>query len=245
VPWWDDYFGKLYLRIFDTVQTDAYTSQEVSWMLTALDLEPGSRVLDLCCGQGRHAVLLARSGCGVTGLDRSAYMLERAQQAANEAGAGVQWIRGDMRHLPWRGAFDACINVFTSFGYFEDEADNLDVLRQVCAVLKPGGRFLLDLSNRDYYLMRLWPKSWRHVGDAVLLEETAFDPVTCRFSMTSTWLEGGHSESLSYSVRYYTAPEVQGMLQLAGLMPVAVHGNFDGSEFGLNSQRLIVVARKP
>jgi SAM-dependent methyltransferase len=244
VPWWDSYFQELYLRIFETVQTAEHTAQEVAWIMAALDLRDGARILDLCCGQGRHAVLLARAGCHVTGLDRSTYLLQRAQQAAREASVEVRWVRGDMRQLPWRGEFDACLNLFTSFGYFEDEADNLQVLGQVHRALKPGGVFVLDLSNRDYYLLRLWPTSWRRAGEAVILEETGFDPVTCRFSMTSTWLEGGRAESLSYSVRYYTLPELREMLQAAGLAPLATYGNFDGSEFSLNSQRLIVVARK-
>jgi SAM-dependent methyltransferase len=244
VPWWDTYFQELYLRMFDTLPAAEYTAQEVAWLIATLDPRPAARILDLCCGQGRHAVLLARAGYQVTGLDRSAYLLARARQAAAQVGAEANWIRGDMRHLPWQGEFDICVNLFTSFGYFEEEADNQQVLHQVHAALKPGGSFLLDVSNRDYYLLRLWPQTWRQAGPAVILEETNFDPVTCRLAMTSTWLEGGRSESLSYSVRYYTVPELQAMLLAAGLVPVAVYGGFDGSKFGLDSQRLIVVARK-
>jgi hypothetical protein len=135
--------------------------------------------------------------------------------------------------------------MFTAFGYFEDEADNQRVLHQVYKALKPGAKFLLDLSNRDYYLLRLWPRAWRRHGDAVILEETEFDPKTCRFSMTFTWLEGGKEESLTHSVRYYTVPELEGMLRAARLTPTALYGNFDGSEFGSFSKRMIVVASKP
>jgi SAM-dependent methyltransferase len=245
VPWWDTYFGELYLRIFETIHTAEHTAQEVAWIVTALDLRPGARILDLCCGQGRHAVLLSKAGYQVTGLDRSAYMLERAQKAAEEAGVEVRWVQGDMRWLPWRGRFDACINLFTSFGYFDAEADNQQVLHQVTHALEPGGIFLLDLSNRDYYLLRLWPRAWHRAGEAVILEETAFDPMSCRFTMTFTWLEGDRSESLAHLVRYYTVPELRGMLQAAGLTPEAIYGNFEGGEFGLHSKRMIAVARKP
>jgi SAM-dependent methyltransferase len=245
VPWWDSYFQELYLRIFDAIQTAEHTAQEVAWIMTALDLRPGARILDLCCGQGRHAALLARAGYLVTGLDHSAFLLKQAQQATSEAGVEVRLVQADMRRLPWRGEFDACVNLFTSFGYFEEEADNQQVLHQVHDTLKPGGTLLLDLSNRDYYLTHLCPRAWRRGGKAVILEETAFDPITCRFTMTSTWLEGGRAESLAYSVRYYTVPELQGMLQAAGLTPIATYGNFDGSVLSLDSQRLIIVARKP
>jgi len=245
MPWWDVYFNELYLCLFETTLTPDRTAQEVAGAIALLDLRPGARILDLCCGQGRHAVLLARTGYRVTGLDRSPYLLGRAQRAAEEAGAEVQWVRGDMRRLPWREQFDGCVNLFTAFGYFDDEAENEQVLHQVCRVLKPGSVFLLDLSNRDYYLLRMWPYSWRRHGQAIILEETSFDPATCRFTMSFTWVEGGKRENLTHSVRHYTAPELAGMLRRAGLTPIATYGDFDGSRFDLNSKRMIMVARKP
>lgn len=244
MPWWKAYFGELYLRMFGTILTPERTAQEVAGVMTLLELRPGARILDLCCGQGRHAVPLARAGFRVTGLDRSDYLLAQAQQAAAKAGVEVQWVRGDMRRLPWEGQFDACVNLFTAFGYFEEEAENQEVLHQVSRALRPGGTFFLDVSNRDYYLLRLWPNGWRRHGRAVILEETDFDPVTCRFTMTFTWAEGPRWESLTHSVRHYTAPELAGMLERAGLTPVQYYGDFDGQEFGLYSKRLIIIARK-
>lgn len=244
MPWWDVYFDELYLRMFETVLTPDRTAQEVAGVIAMLDLQPGAQILDLCCGQGRHAVPLARADYRVTGLDRSSYLLGQAQQAARQAGVQVHWVRGDMRMLPWRDQFDASVNLFTSFGYFESEEENEQVLQQVGHVLKPGGRFLLDVSNRDRYLLHLWPNAWRRHGRAVILEETSFDPLTCRFTMTFSWVEGGRWESLTHSVRYYTAPELAGMLRRAGLLPIAFYGDFDGSRFDLYSKRLIVVARK-
>lgn len=245
MPWWDVYFNELYVRMFETILTPERTAHEVAGVVSMLNLEPGARVLDLCCGQGRHAVPLARSGYRVTGLDLSPYLLAQAELAAQDAGVQVRWVRGDMRRLPWRERFDACVNLFTAFGYFEDEQENEQVLRQVCDVLKPGGLFFLDLSNRDYYLLRLWPNGWRRHGRAVILEETDFDPLTCRFTTTFTWADGGKWESLIHSVRYYTAPELVGMVERAGLSPLAIYGDFDGEEFDLYSKRLIVVAQKP
>jgi SAM-dependent methyltransferase len=245
MPWWDVYFNELYLRMYETILTPERTAQEVAGVMTMLELRRGARILDLCCGQGRHAVPLAGAGYRMTGLDRSSYLLAQAQRAAGEAGIEVHWVRGDMRWLPWREQFDACVNLFTAFGYFEDDAENEQVLRQVYNVLKPGGTFLLDVSNRDYHLLRLWPNGWRRHGRAVILEDTDFDPITCRFTMTFTWAEGAKWESLTHSVRHYTAPELAGMLKRAGLTPVAFHGDFDGSDFDLYTKRLIVVSRKP
>lgn len=245
MPWWDTYFDELYLRMFETVLTPERTAQEVAGIMILLGLRPGARILDLCCGQGRHAVPLARAGYRVTGLDRSPYLLAQAQAEAERAGTRVEWVLGDMRQLPWKGQFDACINMFTAFGYFEDDEENQQVLNEVSHVLRPGGKLLLDTSNRDYYLLQMLPTGWRRHGDAVVLEESDFDPITCRFTMTFTWVDDGRQESLTHSVRHYTVPELAGMLQAAGLSTLAIYGDFDGAEFNLFSKRLIVLARKP
>jgi len=245
MPWWEVYFNELYVRMFEAILTPERTAQEVAGVVSMLSLKPGAQILDLCCGQGRHAVPLARNGYRVTGLDRSPYLLDQADLAAQDAGVRVRWVRGDMRWLPWREQFDACVNLFTAFGYFEDEQENEQVLHQVYGVLKPGGLFFLDVSNRDYYLLRLWPKGWRRHGRAVILEETDFDPVTCRFTTTFTWADGGKWESLTHSVRHYTAPELVAMVKRAGLLPFATYGDFDGQDFDLHSKRLILLAQKP
>jgi ubiquinone/menaquinone biosynthesis C-methylase UbiE len=245
MAWWEIYFGELYLRMFQTILTPDRTTQEVAGVVALLDLKPEAQVLDLCCGQGRHAVPLARAGYRMTGLDRSAYLLEQARLAEQRARTQVNWVRGDMRWLPWREQFDACLNLFTAFGYFEDDAQNEQVLHEVHRVLRPGGRLLLDVSNRDYYLLRLWPRAWRRHGLATILEETKHDPLSGRFAMTFTWAEGANWESLTHSVRHYTAPELANMIRRAGLLPVAFYGDFDGSAFDLSSRRLIVIAQKP
>jgi len=245
MEWWATAFDELYLRLFETMLGPERTEREVMGSRVMLGLRPGDRILDLCCGQGRHAVPLARAGYRVAGLDHSAYLLDQARQRAAQVGAGVQWVQGDMRCLPWGERFDACLNLFTAFGYFDDEEDNQQVLHEVCRILKPGGKLLLDLSNRDYYLLRWLPRSWQRREGALVLEETDFDPLICRFTVTFTWIEGNHRQSISHSVRYYTAPEIEAMLWAAGLVPQAIYGDFDQTEFDIFSPRMIVVAQKP
>lgn len=244
MPWWEDYFGDLYLRLLEATLAPDQTAREVAGVMAMLRLRPGACILDVGCGQGRHVVPLARAGYRVTGLDRSTYLLHKAQKAAKAISADVHLVRGDMRLLPWGQVFDGCINLLSTFGYFEDEEENEQALHQMARVLRPGGRLILDVSNRDYYLLRSWPYTWRRCGQAVILEENSFDAETSRFKAKFTWLEGAQRESVTHSVRHYTAPELKGMLRRAGLAPEAVHGSFDGSPFGLDSQRLIVVARK-
>lgn len=244
VAWWQAYFGELYLRLFQVMVSPDRTAEEVAGTLAFLELTQGAQILDLACGQGRHAVPLARLGYRVAGLDWSAYLLRRARQAQIVHETAVHWVQGDMRRLPWGEQFDACISLFSAFGYFEEEAQNQQVLEEVGRILKPGGQFLVDISNRDYYLLRMLPQAGRQHDGATILEETSFDPVTCRFSTRFTWVAQGQAETLSHSVRSYTVPELEGMLQRAGMAPVARYGDFDGRPFDLDSRRLIVVAEK-
>lgn len=244
MSWWQTYFGELYLQLFAAMATPEGTAQEVAAVLGLLDPRPGARILDLACGQGRHAVLLARLGYRVAGLDLSAALLGHAQEAARKAAAEVRWVQADMRRLPFGPEFDACLSLFASFGYFEDEAENDRVLRQVQGVLRPGGHLFLDVKNQaDYLQQDPWIRQRRY-GEALIQEETSYDPATCRSSTTFTWLEGGRAESISHSVRHYTAAEATAMLRRAGLEPLAFYGDVDGSPLASNSRRLIAVARK-
>src|SRR5207237_6807952 len=111
------------------------------FVVSALELAPGARVLDLACGHGRHSARLARRGFDVTGLDVSASSLELARETEPAA----EYVEGDMRELPFEDAsFDAAINLFTAFGYFDDEAADQRVLHEVARVLRSGASFLLD-----------------------------------------------------------------------------------------------------
>ena len=126
--WYRSFFGKEYLDIYGHLLTEENSEAEAEFVMRALDLKPGDRVLDLCCGTGRHAVPLARAGLKVTGLDLSEEYLTIARSAAYEADVEVRLVQGDMREIPFRGEFDAVVNMFTAFGYFDSEADDQRVL---------------------------------------------------------------------------------------------------------------------
>jgi SAM-dependent methyltransferase len=136
-------------------------------------------VLDLACGHGRIAGPLAARGCRVTGLDAVPLFLDRARCDAAGREVEVTYVHGDMRELPWTGRFDRVVNWFTAFGYFDDEG-NRRVLSEVSRALKPGGRFALDLNNRDWIVGHFQPESvHEHEGDMVI-ERRRLEPLTGR-----------------------------------------------------------------
>jgi len=224
----------------------ARSEAEVDFIERALELKPGSRVLDLCCGHGRHTVELARRGYEVTGVDLSARALRRARREAREAGVDIRWQRCDMREISFQEEFDAVINMFTSFGYLESEEEDRRVLERVQAALRPGGRFLLDFINRERIARVYQARDWRRAPDgSVLLLERRWDLPTGR-NLEEITLIGPDGSRRRYRLllRMYAVTELAAMLASVGLTVRRMWGDFDGSELTLESVRVIVLAEK-
>lgn len=159
--WYEKSFGEDYLVVYKHRDFGG-ARKEVERMISWLGLPPGSKVLDLCCGMGRHSLALAEAGYEVTGVDLSEVLLReaRSQKGAEQ----VTWLRSDMRDLPLTGGFDAVVNLFTSFGYFEEDEEQVKVLREIYRMLKPGGKFVIDYLNPAYVIRHLVPHSTREDG---------------------------------------------------------------------------------
>ena len=143
MAWYEEFFGEDYVRFHlrGGEWLEERTGPQCDFVVSALELQPGARVLDLCCGQGRHSVELAQRGYNVTGFDLSEYLLGLARTKAEKLGVEVEFVRGDMRELPWESEFDAVVNLWTAFGYLESDEEDERVLRSVGAALRPGGQF--------------------------------------------------------------------------------------------------------
>ena len=147
-----DFFGDDYLGAYHETISAENTLIEIGFVQQVLRLPVGSEVLDLCCGHGRHSVLLAKAGLNMTGLDLSEQYLKQAARYATSAGVELQLVHSDMRQIPFESRFDAVINLFTSFGYLSSDKEDVRVLKQVSKALKPDGKFLIDLINRDWVI---------------------------------------------------------------------------------------------
>lgn len=256
--WWKTVFDERYLKTYVDLITPDRTGKEVSLMLERLQLQKGARILDLACGYGRHAIELAKRGCRVTGVDFSKHFIELAKKEAKKQNVHVSFIRDDMRRIAFRNRFDAVINIFTSFGYFEDENDHALVLRNISRALKPEGKFLMDLSNALGWLLILNNKGSidNKSGFLTMLTKERlsnglsvktkheFNPETMRSLMTRTWKEKGRNKSYTTNLRVFFLPELKKMMQENGLTVKNVWGNLDGSPFRMDSPRLVVLAKK-
>lgn len=144
-------YSNLWFQLFMPLQTEEWTENDAAFLARQLPLSRYTRVLDLCCGYGRHALKLAQRGYQVTGLDRDEAAISEARKRAAEAGQEINYLLGDMRQVSeLAGEFDAIINMWQSFSYFDEET-NRDLLRQIHGKLTPGGRFIIDMYNREYF----------------------------------------------------------------------------------------------
>jgi SAM-dependent methyltransferase len=246
--WYESFFGRDYLDVYAHEFSEERALREAGFLLKVLRLDGGEQVLDLCCGQGRHAVLLAAAGCAVTGLDLSQEYLDMAQSEAREAGVELETVRADMREIPFEGRFDAVVNMFSSFGYLESEDEDAKVLSAATRALKPGGGLLMDLLNREWVVTHYEQKDWHGDADGtVYLEQRHFDLESSRNHVTFTVIapDGQQREIGGHHIRLYTLREMRGLLEAAGLQYEQAYGGFDGEDYALDTRRMIVTAKKP
>jgi len=244
--WYVDFFRAGFYHDWALAERFERAEREAEFIVEALGVPAGAAILDLCCGEGRHTVALARRGYRTTGLDLSALHLRHARRAAREAGVAVRWHRADMRDIPWQGEFDAVINMFTAFGYFESDEEDGKALDAAARALHPGGRFLLDTINRDW-LMRNWEaRGWREREDGTLdLEDRRFDPASGRNRVRVISVQpDGTRDERHIDLRLYTLKELTGLLASAGLAVRRTWGGFDGRDYSIDSRRMIVLAAK-
>ncbi len=245
--WYTEFFNEDYLRIYSERLSHDVTERETSFVVDSLGLQEGARVLDLACGHGRHAIALARRSMVVTGQDLNEDYLCKARADAVREGVEIETVHGDMRDIPFTSEFDAVINMFTAFGYFDSDDEDVRVLQSVGNSLKGDGQFLLDTINREWVLANYVQNDWHTDDDGnTFLEHREFDLVTGRNHVTFTIVtaDGTRRESPGHDIRLYTLAELVRLFDASGLRVSATYGDYDGSPYAIHSPRMIVVATK-
>ena len=213
-------------------------------VISLLGIQPEARVLDLCCGVGRHSLELARRGFQVTGVDRTRPYLDSASRQAEAEGLEVEFVQSDMRDFCRPDAFDAVVNMFTSFGYFEDPEDDCQVALNMCRSLKPGGVFLIDVMGKEVLARIFRERDWYEEDGVLILQER-------KISQSWSWMENrwiiiadNNRTELDLSHRVYSAVELAALLTECGFAHVDAYGDLQGSTYDHLARRLVIVARK-
>lgn len=251
--WWRRIFNSLYLKTdADVVEDQSITRSEVDLFSKILRLSPEDKILDLCCGQGRHSLELTRQGFqNVEGLDRSHYLIQKAKSEAKKQGLKLRFREGDARKLPYPAdTFDVVMLLGNSFGYFETIQDDMRVLKEIFRVLKPWGRLLIDVADGEYLRENFQPRSWEWIDKKHFVcreRSLSLDKQRLISREVITHIEKGVIADQFYAERLYSRESLRELLEKAGFSDIAFHGEISpdsqrNQDLGMMERRIIVTA---
>lgn len=251
--WWCHIFNSLYLKTdADVVDDKSITQQEISLFSELLNLSQEDNVLDLCCGQGRHSLELARRGFRyIEGLDRSHYLIQKAKAYARREVLNVRFREGDARKLPYSpDSFDVVTILGNSFGYFETIRDDLRVLKEMIRVLKPGGKVLIDVTDGEYLRERFQPRSWEWIDKKHFVcreRSLSLDKQRLISREVITHVEKGVIADQFYAERLYNREKLIELLNTVGFSDITFHREISpnsqrNQDLGMMEKRIIITA---
>jgi D-alanine-D-alanine ligase len=254
--WWRTLFNSLYLKTDgDVVENDINTVKDVNLLIRTAGLEPNDRILDLCCGQGRHCIELARRGFNfVTGLDRSRYLIRLARKRAKQCQLAATFHEGDARKFRFPENAFHCVTLFgNSFGYFEREDDDLAVLERVKRVLANGGMLAMDLVDGDWMRVHFEARSWEWIDENYFVcreRSLTGDGKRLLSREVVVHAERGVIADQFYAERLYSREAIQALLEGTGFERVRDHGRIisesdRGQDLGMMAHRMFLTAQAP
>jgi D-alanine-D-alanine ligase len=257
--WWRTLFNAVYLKTDgDVVENHKLTEHEVDLIIDAIGIGKSDRVLDLCCGQGRHTMELVRRGyTNVTGIDRSRYLVRLAKRRAGEQGLNAVFREGDARksRLP-EDSFDCVLILGNSFGYFDHQEDDKRVIENVARWLRPGGTIVLDIADGEWLRGHFEPRSWEWVDqEQFVCRERSLSSDGSRLISREVVVdaEKGVIADQFYAERLYSRSDIETLLKIGGFSSIRFHGEHATSsdrnqDLGMMARRLVitaVVAKQP
>ncbi len=241
--WTQAYFDDIYRRLFLETVDPARTKYQVKQLFTLCPVLPGSSILDVGCGLGRHSLEMARLGFRVTGIDMNAGYVEMCRASAAELGVNAEFVASDSRVMDLGFQADLVVSLWSSFGYYGDKED-AGILERFALHVKPRGHVIIDVENRDYIVRHFVPEEWHEAQGWTVLERRRFNAI--RGTVTTRRTVIGHDFRKEYQrvLRMYTAAELCTKLSDAGLNTMNIFGDYNGSRFGLESRRMIIIAER-
>ncbi len=237
----DDHFWNTWGPILFTDERCKHADAEIEQVLELVKIKTGARILDLCCGIGRHSLALARRGYHVTGVDRTKTYIRKAVATAKKQKLQVELVVADARKFRRPAALDAAVNLFTSIGY-SSEANDRRILTNICRSLRAGGRAVIDVASKEILARNFRERDWREVNGALVLEERKIRPDWSGVDNRWILIKGGRRQDFALSIRVYSAVELATLLRRCGFRQVRTFGGLDGAPYDHKARRLVLVA---
>ncbi len=241
--WFEEWFNtEEYLNVYRH-RNDEDAERLVDLILSNIELVEGADIIDLACGSGRHSILFAERGFNVTAVDLSENLLNVARVAAGSLGLDINFVNADLRNFCITSKFNLAVNLFTSFGYFESDAENFSLFTNARDLLNPGGYFVIDYFNADFVRKNLVSHSEDTFDGKRIIQDRKI--VGDRVVKNITIANNGTRKNFKESVRMYSYSELISEIGKSGLKIYEIFGDFDGSKFDLNSSpRIIIISGK-
>lgn len=240
--WYEDWFDRDEYELVYNQRDLAEAAEAIDLLERAAAPAEGAKILDVGCGRGRHARTLARRGYRVTGIDLSARAIETARRRAAEEGLEATFAQQDMREPFCQACADGVVNLFSSFGYFEDEGDHARALRAIAQALRPGGWFFQDFMNAPHVRQTLVPEDERRSDGRTIRQRRWIEDG--RINKEITLSQNGHAQTFRESVRLLTLADFERLYAVVGLELIETFGSYDGRPHADDAPRLILYARK-
>jgi ubiquinone/menaquinone biosynthesis C-methylase UbiE len=241
--WWDDFFPEF--RPFFGLVSQKATNRHIRYVIEKLNLKPGRRFLDCPCGIGRIGLPLAKKGIRVTGVDITQSYLDEFGAKARQWGLKVNLQRADMRRINFDSEFDAAGNLWTSFGFFEKESDNVLAIKKMYRALKPGGKFMLHVINRDWIMANYQARGWQEAAGVKSVEERYFDYRTSINHGTWCIMKDGREKTFDVSIRMYSFHELIAMFDSVGFTDIGGFGSEKNEPISRDRQMMYVIGTRP
>ncbi|MBK7497627.1 MAG: class I SAM-dependent methyltransferase [Ignavibacteriales bacterium] len=241
--WFKDWFNtQEYLNVYQH-RNESDAEDHIKLILGNVKIPSGAKILDMACGAGRHAIILARKNFHLTAVDLSENLISIAEQSAQNENLKINFVHSDIRKYETNDKFDLIINLFTSFGYFESDEENYAVLQKAYHLLVENGFFVLDFFNSEFLRQNLVEFSEENLGGAEIHQYRKIknNRVTKKIVIT----KNGNLSTYEESVRMFSKDEIVNAIQNIGFDIYKTFGDFLGSEFDkLSSPRLIMICKK-
>lgn len=244
--WYKEWFSdRLYLDIYSH-RNEEEAGHMIDLIQRNIDISTGAKVLDVACGAGRHSLQLAKRGFHVTGFDLSEFLISEAKKTlavAKENDLKVKFLIKDMRNFNFKNSFDLAVNIFTSFGYFDNDEENFSVIKNISGSLRKGGYFVFDFINSENIKSKLVPKSRNKFGDIEVIQKRRIENGFIIKDIKVN--KSGEIRYFNEILKLYNSKELMKCFNKFNFNIKKLFGDYYGNKFHeKKSKRLIIIAQK-